>query len=85
MEDVRRAVTNKGKTLAGHNEWIVYTDEHTLIIRFSGCPLREIDNAQVISWSLDGYDTMTSISHVHQDGYKLPYIAALHAILRGLI
>lgn len=81
MEDIRRAVATKGKALAGHNEWIVYLGEHTLIIRFSGCPLREVDNAQVISWSLDGYDTMTSINQIHADSYNPAYLATLHAIL----
>lgn len=86
-EDVRKVLTQRGKALAGRNEWAldIPSSENFIIIRLDGCPLREIDDAKVVSWSFNGRDTMEYIQEIHKDIYYQTYMDMLHSLIYPML
>ncbi|UYD59127.1 hypothetical protein HPMBJEAJ_00012 [Aeromonas phage avDM6] len=86
-EDVRKVLETHGKSLAGRNEWLIDLPKSSnfIIIHMSGNPLREIDNAEVVSWSLNGRDVYEVIKEIHQDDYRQTYMDMLHVMISPML
>lgn len=86
-EDVRKVVVSKGKSLAGKNEWLIEIprSENFIIVNFNGNLLREIDNAEVVSWSFNGRDTMEYLKEIHNDIYYQTYMDMLHTLILPML
>lgn len=85
--DVREVLASHGKALAGKNEWAINVKpgENFIIVKMSGNPLREVDQAEVISWSINGRDFMSVITEYHQSYYHQAYMDALHVMITPLL